>query len=163
MKEELKEVNIVAPDGYEIDRANSTFDKIVFKKKEVERWIDKDFKKVNGYFIDDCNNISALRDFPYNGKSSYDIFATEKQAKSALAMARLSQIMSNDPRFGDVVTDKEWENALSLKYIIRRAIRKIVKDDTYSNYTFLAFHTKMQRDLFLEENEDLVKDYLMID
>lgn len=30
-------------------------------------------------------------------------------------------------------------------------------------YTFLAFHTEEQRDLFLKENKDLVKDYLMID
>ena len=28
--------------------------------------------------------------------------------------------------------------------------------------TFLAFHTPEQRDLFLTENEDLVKDYLML-
>lgn len=28
---------------------------------------------------------------------------------------------------------------------------------------FLSFHTQEQRDLFLKENEDLVKDYLMID
>ena len=30
-------------------------------------------------------------------------------------------------------------------------------------YYFLAFHTPKQRDLFLKENEDLVRDYLMID
>ena len=31
------------------------------------------------------------------------------------------------------------------------------------SYKFLAFHTKEQAELFLQENEDLVKDYYMID
>lgn len=164
MKEEVKEVKIVAPDGYEIDRAHSTFDKIIFKKKEVERWIDKDFKKVNGYFIDDRNKISPLRDFPYNNESSYDIFATEKQAKSALTMARISIIMANDERFGGAITDEEWADPSILKFIITRARNHILfKDGIYCTYNFLAFHNKKQRDLFFEENERLVKDYLMID
>lgn len=161
--EEVKEVKIVAPDGYEIDRAHSTFDKIIFKKKEVERWIDKNFKKVNGYFIDDCNKILPLRNVPYNGESSYDIFATEKQAKSALAMARISIIMANDPRFGGVVTDEEWANTYTPKLIITRVKNQIFKDANFGTYHFLAFHSYKQRDLFIEENEDLLKDYLMID
>lgn len=37
------------------------------------------------------------------------------------------------------------------------------KCDAYSNYEFLAFHTAEQRDEFLKNNEQLVKDYLMIE
>jgi hypothetical protein len=159
--EEVKELEIVAPEGYEIDRTLSTIDKIVFKKK-VDRWRDKAGLKVSGYFIDEENNFSALRDFPYS-ESSYDIFATKAQAKSALAMARISQIMVNDKRFGGVVTDEEWQDETIPKFIITRVKNHIFKDEFCRTYHFLAFHSHKQRDLFIEENEDLLKDYLMID
>ena len=159
--EEVKELEIVAPEGYEIDRTLSTIDKIVFKKK-VDRWRDRTGLKVSGYFIDEENNFSVLRDFPYS-KPSYDIFATKAQAKSALAMARISQIMANDERFGGVVTNEEWANTYTPKLIITRVKNQIFKDANFGTYHFLAFHTKEQRDLFIEENEDLLKDYLMID
>lgn len=159
--EEVKELEIVAPEGYEIDRTLSTIDKIVFKKK-VDRWRDKAGLKVSGYFIDEENNFSVLRNFPYS-KPSYDIFATKAQAKSALAMARISQIMENDKRFGGVVTDTEWTDTYAAKFIITRVRNHIYKDEAFWSYHFLAFHSYKQRDLFIEENEDLLKDYLMID
>lgn len=37
------------------------------------------------------------------------------------------------------------------------------KCEAYSNYEFLAFRTAKQRDEFLKNNEQLVKDYLMIE
>lgn len=157
----MKELEIVAPEGYEIDRTLSTIDKIVFKKK-ADRWRDKAGLKVSGYFIDEDNNFSVLRDFPYS-KTSYDIFATKAQAKSALAMARISQIMVNDKRFGGVVSDKEWQDKNMVKSIITRVRNHISKDEIFCTYHFLAFHSYKQRDLFIEENEDLLKDYLMID
>ena len=77
-------------------------------------------------------------------------------------MARISQIMANDERFGGVVTDEEWNDENIKKYSISRWSFRIFKDIVYINYQFLAFHTEQQRDIFLEENEQLVKDYLMI-
>ena len=164
MKEEVKEVKIVAPDGYEIDRAHSTFDKIIFKKKEVERWREKKYTAVSGYFINLGHEIQVAQNYPYGTefKGGYDIFATEKQVKSALAMARISQIMENDERFGGAITDEEWLKAKH-KFTIERKNNKICKECFFGYYQFLAFHTEEQRDLFIFENEDLVKDYLMID
>ena len=71
--------------------------------------------------------------------------------------------MANDERFGGVVTNEEWDDNYIDKYTIDRIKNKINTSVYSSSYTFLAFHTKEQRDLFLKENEDLVKDYLMID
>ena len=91
------------------------------------------------------------------------MFATKKQAKSALAMARISQIMANDvEHFGGVVTDKEWGNS-DWKYVIYRSNNKICTTAISYDYYFLAFHTAAQRALFLEKYRDLIKDYLMID
>lgn len=159
---ETKELKIQVPEGYEIDKENSTFENIVFKKKEEKKWRDNEYKRISGYSILPNSNIahySALSNIFKN----YNIFATEKQAKSALAMARISQIMANDKRFGGPVTDKEWENINTFKYVIVRDNNTIFCTSFFQRYWLLAFHTLEQRDLFLKENEDLVRDYLMID
>lgn len=77
-------------------------------------------------------------------------------------MAQISQIMANDSRFGGSVSDEEWDNHTKPKYVIIRKQNDIVKDRYWITDAFLAFHTEEQRDLFLKENKDLVKDYLMI-
>lgn len=157
-----KEIKITPPEGYEIDKENSTFDCIKFKPV-VKRWRDERFEEVKGFYIDCLSNIERSN-ILYNTKHSYKLFATRKQAKSALAMARISQIMANDERFGCVVTDEEQENKNIWKYSINRNSNTIEKyNGTHGIDHFLSFHTSEQRDLFLKENEDLVKDYLMID
>lgn len=48
-----KELKIEIPDGYEIDRENSTFEKIVFKKIESKlpkSW--EELKIISGYYLD---------------------------------------------------------------------------------------------------------------
>ena len=157
---ETKEVKITPPEGYEIDKENSTFECIKFKKIEKE-WRDNEDKKINGYYIDEYGDIQRAYD-EANTSFNYNIFATEKQAKSALAMARISQIMANDERFGGVVTYEEWDNENIAKYGIYRANYGIGNCLYYNAYNFLAFHTAEQRDLFLKENKDLIKDYLML-
>lgn len=156
------ELRIICPPGMEIDKENSTFECIKFKSV-IKRWRDTN-PKVKGYYI--LGNMIKSLNLIYSGtldNDNHDVFATEKQAKSALAMAQISQIMANDERFGGIVTDKEWDCNVSFKYVIERCGNKIIKNIYYNIYHFLAFHTNKQRDLFLKENEDLVKDYLMID
>ena len=155
-----KEVKIVPPEGYEVDEENSTFDCIKFKLIQSKRWRDSN-PLVNGWYVRDDKTLGAYVGVTW--KNNFDIFATEKQAKSALAMAQISQIIANDERFGGVVTDEEWNNDKLGKYCIYRCKNKIGKRTSVVMYIFLAFHTDKQRDLFLKENEDLVKDYLMID
>lgn len=164
---ETKEVKIEIPEGYKIDKENSTFECIKFKKKEVS-WRSTEtndsnyINKMSGYTIDVGSSLLEIKNWLHT-KFNRFLFATEKQAKSALAMAQISQIMANDERFGGVVTDEEWKNQTITKYIIERFNGVITTDERTKSYYFLAFHTKEQRYLFLEENEDLVKDYLMID
>ncbi len=161
-KMETKELKINIPEGFEIDKESSTFECIKFKPI-VKRWRDS-HSKVAGYFLSG-NHIRPLSN-DYHEEwncGNHDVFATEKQAKSALAMAQISQIMANDERFGGVVTDEEWEDTNISKFVITR-LRNTMNKVAYatSTYEFLSFHTQEQRDLFLEENEDLVKKYLMI-
>lgn len=157
-----REIKITPPEGFEIDRENSTFECIKFKPIE-KRWRDSN-PKVNGYYICHYTNLAnGVRGYLWDG-GNHHIFATKKQAKSALAMAQISQIMANDPRFGGVVTNEEFEDEDIWIYSINRNKNTIqMYQGTRGIDHFLSFHTPKQRDLFLTENKDLIKDYLMID
>lgn len=126
---------------------------------KIEKWRDKEGTKMNGYYI---GSDSIIYNY-YDGvlcRNSYNVFATEKQAKSALAMARISQIMANDNRFGGSITDEEWNT--DKKYVILRRGTELEIATRYG-YEYLAFHTNEQAELFLKENEDLIKMYYMMD
>lgn len=145
----------IEEEGYKWDADTLTLSKI------QKRWRDKENYDVSGYFIqNDSKIVSHLSG--HNTSINYNVFATEKQAKSALAMARISQIMANDERFGGVVTDEEWGDNYYTFVIIRtkNGLQITLK---YYIYHYLAFHTKEQAELFLKENEDLVKDYYMME
>ena len=157
---ETKELKISVPEGYVIDKENSTFECIKFKKIE-QRWRDNEDANISGYYITSNSEISHIENHD-KSEINLNVFVTEKQVKSALAMAQISQIMANDERFGGVVTDEEWQEN-SAKFIIGRQDDNIAASINNRYYHFLAFHTAKQRDLFLQENEDLIKDYLMLD
>lgn len=125
---------------------------------KIEKWKDNQNVNVNGYFID--NDSKIINHSGWNIDINYNVFATKKQAKAALAMARISQIMANDERFGGTITDEEWN--YNNKYIIIRRGDNLGIETRYC-YEYLAFHTNEQAELFLKENEDLIKDYYMID
>lgn len=129
--------------------------------KIQKRWRDNEYKTISGYYTHTDSRITYSEDHS-NTKENYNLFATKKQAKSALAMAQISQIMANDERFGGVVTDEEWGNNVPCYYVILK-VRNILVITTSYRYEYLAFHTEEQANLFLEENEDLVKDYYMMD
>lgn len=153
-----KEVKIFPPEGYEVDRENSTLECIKFKPV-VKRFRDG-YKEVHGYKLDNsCSGITPIDGIVI--ANDHVVFHSCRQAKSAKAMAIISQIMTNDERFGGVVTDEEWDSSSTI-YTIERYGDMCKKASRLNWYSFLAFHTPEQRDLFLEENEDLVKDYLMI-
>ena len=51
-----KEIKIQVPEGYEIDKEKSSFEKIVFKKKKaINCW--EDLEKISGYGITTENDI----------------------------------------------------------------------------------------------------------
>lgn len=64
---------------------------------------------------------------------------------------------------GRDITEKEWLDRSMFKYIIKRDGCSIKLDIHHTIYKFIAFHTEEQRDEFLKNNEQLVKDYLMIE
>ena len=160
----MKELKIEAPKGYEIDKENSSFECIKFrKKKEIKTWDDlckHGSSKNGGFFIRAYGNIDPIDIDGRLSNSERSVFLTEKEAKSARAAAMISQLM---PYYGGAITDEEWSNGDTTKYAITRYRRTSVFEDTVFWYRFLAFHTEEQRDSFYKNNEQLVKEYLMID
>ena len=142
-------------EGYKWDSESFTLSKI------QKRWRDNEKNTISGYYTHSDSRITYSKDHN-NIKENYNIFATKKQAKSALAMARISQIMANDKRFGGIVIDEEWGNNVPCYYVILK-VRNILVITTSYRYEYLGFHTIEQANLFLEENEDLIKDYYMLD
>ena len=155
---ETKEVKIMVPQGYEVDKENSTFECIKFKKvREIKTF--GDLTSVSGYYIDTNSQIKSIQEAPAD-EYVYNVFSTKKQAKSALAMAQISQLI---PYYGGEITDEEWKDGSTYKYVIYRDGDKLLTYEVCSFFHFVAFHNREQRSEFLKYNERLVKDYLMID
>ena len=151
-----KEIKIEVPEGYEIDKEKSTFEKIVFKKKETIVNCLGDIKIISGVYINDFSSYVHCA-HESNIPDNRNMFLNEKYAKSALALAQISQLL---PYYDSNV---DWGNWYNYKYCILRERNKIVIQTGQYIYTPLAFNTKEEAERFLKYNEQLVKDYYMID
>lgn len=93
---ETKEVKINIPEGYEIDKENSTFEYIKFKPKSSKKYITyKDvcnniFAEKCGYYIGPSGNIcdTSLEEFTYDANNA----PREIQLKRLLALNQLMNI-----------------------------------------------------------------------
>jgi len=136
-----KEIKVIPPEGYVIDKENSTFECIKFKKitQLPNKW--EDLNEMQGWYI---NNKSDIIDC--NAKPSTindkNIYPTKKLAEAGLALTQLLYLREiyND---GWVV---DWSDN-STKYCI------IV----YENEYIMHFKTKELRALFLENFRDLLE------
>jgi hypothetical protein len=160
----MKSINIDIPNGYEIDLEDSDLlnGKISFKKKHTEIKVYQDLIDnqipIVGYNIGETTDRLQYFDQYSSNRNTY---LTVKQAGMAHSIAEISQLM---PFYGGAITDEEWEDNNFYKYTIQKNGNHAyygLRTDMF--YCFLAFHTREQRDSFLENNKQLVKDYLMID
>ena len=125
-------------------------------------------KKIKGYFIDHDESSIIFFDseedqfIDYEIRSDFkNIFKTEKQAKSALAYAQLTQLMALPEYNGDWVPD--WNDDCEAKYIIKR-VRNGIDTDYYSiTHHHIFFKSEEIRDRFMKNNYDLLKEYFELD
>ncbi len=156
----MKTSQIKIPEGYEIDTVDFKTGVITFKEKP-RRWIDNPERAISRCQISGDSDIVG-----YSGENcpiNINVFAERKQAISALAKAQLSQIIANDSRFGGPVTNEEWNSSSTKYYLYRYGSRIGASLTTNGPWEFLAFHTAEQRSSFLQENEDLIKQYFELD
>lgn len=136
--------------------------RIVEERDEQERWLDRMDGNVKGWCL--AYNGKAVKASSNDKEKGFwkSIFATKKQAQAAAAAALISQIMANDERFGGTFTDEEWASESVTKYVICRERGRLRYVQELVTFVLLAFHTAAQRELFLQENRDLVMQYFML-
>lgn len=156
----MQKIEIIVPDGCEVQ---------IVRKEEKKEPVIRTYqdlidngKTINtGYWIGENASINEVLCYTINQEQDKNVAASKKVAKSMLAMAMISQLM---PYYGGAISYEEWDRLnTSVKYVIENINNKIEIDYTTCRYNFLAFHTPEQRDEFFKYNEQLVKDYLMID
>ena len=152
----MKELKINVPEGYEIDTENSTFECIKFKPI-AKVW--SDIERIRGKYITDSSDIEDVECKRF--EEDKNVFISEKYAKSALAMAQISQLL---PYYGGFFTDEEWKDPKVKKYCIIRTRDDIDYVENTFTYRFIAFRTSEYRKKFMlcPENVQLVKEYLML-
>ena len=160
---ERESISIKVPDGYEIDSEKSTFTNIVFKT--IENKCPKSWKDaflgnpIHGYWIGaqseikeaDRNSLTADR----------NVFKTEKQAKSALAYAQITQLMAL-PCYNGYWTP-DWENHSEMKYCPCAISGQIIPSFEYKKFNHIAFKDFDIYESFLKNHEDLLRLYFQMD
>lgn len=148
-----KELKIEVPDGYEIDKENSTFEKIVFKK--VERELPKsweDLKILNGYYVKDSSKVDLFKSYTTD-EYNKNVFPTKEEAEACLALAQLCQLRD---RYNDG-WKPNWNDGEEQKYAIKIENNKTVKCVLTSTSNVLSFKSFNLRDEFLKNFRDLIE------
>ena len=149
---ETKEMKIQVPEGYEIDRENSTFENIIFRKTErklPKKW--EDLENVNGYYAESWGDVRCYYGVNTPDHTNKNIFPTKEEAEACLALAQLCQLRD---RYNDG-WKPNWNSTAETKYVIEIFKNNIVKNLYGGKHRILAFKTEDLRDKFLENFKDL--------
>ena len=147
---ENKELNIIAPEGYEIDKENSTFEKIVFKKINELPKTWEELKYISGAFISTFSDINTINSIKTDS-SAKNIFPTKELAEAALALAQLLQLRD---RYNG---DNEGFIFNKNNYCISVYNYNIDKSWNAQIHRVLAFRTKELGDEFYNNFKDLIE------
>lgn len=155
---EEKKLKINIPKGYEIDRENSTFEEIVFKKVEdpfsklPKTW--EEYKSCSrddaSYFF--CNPLKSIETSSFSG--IYNEFSTEERTKQYVAFGKLIQLRD--------YWINNWKNDSNDSVaVIHNFEGEIVNINAYKkrdlNYP-LIFPTKKMAQKFIECFKDLINE-----
>jgi len=157
---ETKELKITIPEGYEIDKENSTFEKIMFKKKEDAKprsWEEycNNFKG-RFYYIKDDDKCGVGTSFTSVGiNSEYkNTLPSKELAEAFLAMMQLMSLRQE--WIGD--WKPNWDNLTSVKWIIiySHSQQRWETFPTYDSTRALSFPTKEIATDFMNCFKDLL-------
>lgn len=137
MNLKTKELKIEIPEGYEIDKENSSFEKIVFKKIEeltYEKIADKLFQYKKHYYIAGDGSIMGTS----IGWSCPNTASTVEQLQRLLALNKLMNVANylNDG------WEPDWDDRTQFKFFIycNTSDKTLVIDhNTYFNYGVVYF------------------------
>ena len=141
-----KELKIIPPIGYEIDRQKSTFEKIIFKKipENPKTWEEYcSLMKGKTVYYTNCSTITVS-----GFSDAHDKFVTKKRADQFIALGKLLQLRDywvKRSKFEDAICIYTWNDGL------------IATDDCDINEYALTFPTQEMADKFITCFRDLIK------
>jgi len=162
LKQEEKmesKINIVAPDGYEVDEERSNAKTIYFKKiepkKELLTWEDM-VKEMYGkmFFISERGGIESATKFD-GFSSDSNIFRTEAQAEKALALAQMMVIADY---YNDGWTP-DYNNLQQIKYALCVEGRII---ESYMNSGYVVFKSLELASKAYLNNREIFETYFAV-
>lgn len=119
MEESKKVLEIEVPQGYEIDKKQSSFEKIVFKKVEEKLTYDDIAKKLFSdkiyYYIERQGNICKTIN---NNPSIHDIEPNHSPTKFQLERLLALNKLMNTAYYLNEGWEPDWNNGLQVKFSI---------------------------------------------
>jgi hypothetical protein len=150
----MKTLKINVPDGYEIDKEQSTFENIVFK--EIEKGLPKSWEEIenlHGFFVNYGSDVRETDVDVMKTEANRNIFATKEQGEASVALAQLSQLRE--------VYRQGWKPDYTMqmqkKWVIRFYQGALEIEDYCSTDHFLSFQSKEIADQFLGNFRDLIE------
>ena len=158
---ETKELKITIPEGYEIDKENSTFEKIVFKKKDTkprsweEYYKQQIANKKHGYYIDDadCSSVVIVWDDCVGSDRWRNVLPSKELTEAFLAMMQLMSL--RQAWIGDWTPD--WKDETQLKWNIICLQNQVCLRDTFIKSRVLSFPTQEMAADFVNTFKDLLE------
>lgn len=153
-----KEIKINCPEGFEVDKENSTFECIRFKpikNKLPKTWEEfcKSHPIKEGYYIDSDSRISPYRRDSRSSENDRNLLPSKELAEAMLALCQLIQLRDcyNDGWTPDWTITNNKYNIIPHKNVI------ISAECNWSDNRILAFKTAELCDQFLENFRDLIE------
>ena len=150
-----KELKIEVPQGYEIDRQKSTFEKIIFKKipDNPKTW-EEYCELTKGSYSNYASTTNIVYEDRHTG--AYNEFTTKERAEQFVALGKLLQLRDYWVR-----GYKEFKYAL----LVTRNGNILVYDwSRYNTYPhILTFPTKEMAEEFKECFPDLIKKAFLLE
>ena len=145
---ETKEVKIEIPQGYEIDKEKSTFEKIIFKKiSENPKTWEEYCKLTKGSH---SNYANATTNMVYKDRyaGAYNEFTTKERAEQFIALGKLIQLRDY------WVKNHKFKDAIGVFTLSNEVI---VTNECDINDCALTFPTQEIADKFITCFRDLIK------
>ena len=154
---EEKKLKINIPEGYEIDKENSTFEEIVFKKVEdpfakLPKTWEEYCKQTEGYVSYFFSSPNSIIKSWFEG--SYNEFMTEERVQQYVALGRLLQL--RDYWVGNWKND--LNNSVAVIYHFEGEIVNTNVSKKRSSSYSLTFPTREMAQKFIECFKDLINE-----
>lgn len=155
----MKEIKINVPEGYEIDKENSTLDCIRFKKiksklpKTWDEFCDTSQVKKGECFIELASRIQQISgSFKRSNKYDRFLWPSKEYAEAALALSQLLQLRD----YYNNGWKPDWTKN-EIKYVIYSYEDKIIITVSSKKHYILSFKTEELCREFFNNFKDLIE------